>query len=199
VALSDRTKDNMSGPIVTMLGELPHWLLPLATASPMAVVNNVAFVFRILSFAVFAPLLFLAFLDITAYVIARTLQAPTDRQRTLVPVVAVTTDSDKHAKLDSLDPNSGSTVSHLGRPPAHGEPISVFHFAANEALSGVGLFSPAPSRPPSPTISRLTLSPHPSDAAVLGEGAVETGVVHDGNDVLRRRTGTQVPIDADHQ
>jgi len=184
--------------IVIVYRRFPHWLLSAITASPLPAVNNVAFVFRILAFAIFAPLLLLAFLDITAYVIARTLQAPADRQRAPVPGVAITNISGKYPQDASDFSTPGATVSHLGRPPAHGEPVSFFHFATDEALSGVGLFSPAPSRPPSPSVSRLSpstgLSP-PIDDASLGREPGEIEIAHEQGEVLRRRTGVQAPLD----
>lgn len=103
--------------------------------------------------------------DVTAYVIARTLHAPKDKPRTPASVSAVPAVSSQSSR-DTTDtvpsrPSSlsrgTSALSVHGRPPAHGEPAWFTFPAADEKLSGVGVFSPPITRSPSPSNDRPSM------------------------------------------
>jgi len=109
------------------------------------IVEKISFAFRLLTFVILAPLILIGILDITAYVIARTLRAPKDRQRPALIVTPETTTS------SSSGERTASISSIHGRTPAHGEPLWFTFPAADEKLSGVGIFSPPISRAPTPS------------------------------------------------
>jgi len=100
-------------------------------------------VFRCLSYALIAPIIFLVALDIVAYVIARTIGAPSHPPP---PVVHVT--SETNQAKDSA--GGGSSTAIIPDFPM------TYNAASGEAneLSGVGQFSPPITRPSSPTHDR---------------------------------------------
>lgn len=59
------------------------------------------------------------------------------------------------------------------------------YFVSDLELSGVGVFSPATSRPPSPSVSRRVLEPEVTSTLFLRDTDLDDGDVH-----LRRRNKT---------
>ncbi|KAJ6587113.1 hypothetical protein DFH09DRAFT_246174 [Mycena vulgaris] len=151
------------------------------TDYPHSWVSRIAYTARVLAILLILPIVVLTLLDITSYGIARTLgviddvKASTSDKQTIhnkIPLVHVyeppspdsgsfiATDSD-HETLAQSDFSSTDTL-----PPlsifTHSRPPSLPHayFTSEEnslKLSGVGVFSPAASRPPSPTLTRRSL------------------------------------------
>jgi len=153
----------MAGPIMSILDQLSYAILH--SVSPSDLVSKIAFGFRLLSFAILAPLIALGLMDVTAYVIARTLHAPKDKPRTpasvsAVPAVSSQPSRDTTDTVPSRPPSLSRGTSALsvhGRPPAHGEPAWFTFPAADEKLSGVGVFSPPITRSPSPSNDRPSI------------------------------------------
>ncbi|EPQ57306.1 hypothetical protein GLOTRDRAFT_127665 [Gloeophyllum trabeum ATCC 11539] len=155
------------------------WYLEyLVYYDPASWVGKAASTFRILAFLAIAPFVLLTLLDVTSYVIARTLGVVDDTK-------ASTSDSDKPESMlkDSNPTILVSDESHqaLSESDSGMDPISLrehrghntrFNLSRNKPdlempkayfvtptedsmkLSGVGVFSPAGSRPSSPTIDR---------------------------------------------
>jgi len=147
-------------------------------------VARIAYAARILAILVSLPLLILGLLDIASYGVARTLgviddvKASTSDKSTVhntskseaQPVIYVQSvtspssdsmfsDSDResftdHSTHDVLSPLSASLYTGESQPP-------IFYASAGEEhnlkLSGVDVFSPAASQPPSPTLTRQQL------------------------------------------
>ncbi|KAF8973097.1 hypothetical protein BDZ97DRAFT_1912676 [Flammula alnicola] len=154
---------------------------------PNSWVAKIAYSFRILAILVSLPIVILGLLDIASYGIARTLgviddvKASTSDKSTIhaepqrPPSIQINgtsspssdsaySDSDRESLIDHAlhnrlrSPLSDSTsetydTSQLSQP-------SVFYVGEDNSfkLSGVGVFSPAASQPPSPTISRQHLT-----------------------------------------
>ncbi|KAF7315483.1 hypothetical protein MIND_00063500 [Mycena indigotica] len=154
------------------------------TDQPTSWISHTAYVCRILAILLIIPFLLLILVDIVSYGIARTLgvidltDASTSDNKTIhgtgkgkgrVPVVqimpsspdAMTTVTKTEGRpalqcdispLDTLPPLNMENASPSQEAYFTSEPNSL-------KLSGVGLFSPAASRPPSPTITRKSLPP----------------------------------------
>jgi len=133
------------------------------------------------------PIVILALLDISSYGIARTLgviddvkastsDIATHRLTLNAPLIQVSSQSD--SPLSESDHDSGSPTEQRQQPgdftPASStaqDPLSPSYLGAshpqafyasegeNLKLSGVGVFSPATSRPPSPVLIRRSLQP----------------------------------------
>ncbi|KAJ7091191.1 hypothetical protein C8R44DRAFT_891591 [Mycena epipterygia] len=146
------------------------------TDYPNSWVSRIAYTSRVLAILLILPILVLTLLDIASYGIARTLgviddvKASTSDKETIhnkIPLVQIyeagtpssATESDQDTLLDRSQSNFGSSATL--------PPLSIFtpshpraYFTSEEnslKLSGVGVFSPAASRPPSPTITRRNL------------------------------------------
>ncbi|PPQ68428.1 hypothetical protein CVT24_004849 [Panaeolus cyanescens] len=134
-------------------------------------VARIAYSCRILAFLISLPIIILGLLDIASYGIARTLGVIDDVKASTSDKVAVDipptirVDAPDSLSGDSLDSSwisdgfgSGSGSTSTGQLSALSEATKPDVFYAEEdnnlKLSGVGVFSPAASQPPSPTISR---------------------------------------------
>jgi len=136
---------------------------------PDSAVAKIAYTFRLLAILLIMPVLILILLDVSAYVLARTLGVVDD-------VKASTSDKGTvhlphEIRQPPLDTSLGG--SKLGAPaddnvvalavssPENESNTPVFYAGgddqSNLQLSGVGVFSPAESTPPSPTITRNQL------------------------------------------
>ncbi|KAI0055162.1 hypothetical protein BV25DRAFT_1843152 [Artomyces pyxidatus] len=105
-------------------------------------VASTASTFRVLAILTILPGILLTLLDVTSYVIARTLGDPT-----------------------------ASTSVPPPETPAPAPPRIVVHpFDGEERLAGVGVFSPAASQPGSPTLSRA--APRGDETEGEGEGSL---------------------------
>ncbi|KAJ6594108.1 hypothetical protein B0H19DRAFT_1093828 [Mycena capillaripes] len=157
------------------------------TDHPNSWVSRVAYTSRVLAILLILPIVVLTLLDLASYGIARSLgviddvKASTSDKETIhnkIPLVRVShaaspspasssfiaTDSEPDTLLDHTDGLSSSDFSRsdtlprldLHIMPSH--PHAYFTSGENSLkLSGVGVFSPAASRPPSPTITRRHL------------------------------------------
>jgi len=163
---------------------------------PSSWVTKVAYSFRVLAFLLILPVLILTLLDITSYVIARTLG--------IVDVVKASTSDQPVVTAEDTPSILVEDTSSEGSPPAeqdrHASPAHRQHntemgtvqeemkpqafFAGEEdlQLSSVGVLSPSPSQPSSPILLGDKLS---------GEGGVmkDDDVRDTQNEdiVLRRR------------
>ena len=95
----------------------------------------------------------------------------TEMHEASVPTVFVTDESASNATLasETTSPRPDSTDHN-----AHNTEDSFFNAGVSEKLSGVGVFSPAASRPASPTIERRRLG-DPSWQNSLGASSSESG------------------------
>ncbi|CCM01139.1 uncharacterized protein FIBRA_03187 [Fibroporia radiculosa] len=133
-------------------------------------VYSVASTFRVLAFTIIVPFVLLTLLDVASYVIARTLGVIDETKASTSETVAgEAPTAEKSAALRS-------TPAYLTVPP-----LAYFRNPLEEGnprLSGVGMFSPTPSQPPSPTMSRRELSQHmhnvPEKKPDHGRGPYET-------------------------
>ncbi|KAK7472726.1 hypothetical protein VKT23_000836 [Stygiomarasmius scandens] len=157
----------------------------LVNYQPNSLVAKIAYSFRIFAILLIMPITILALLDISSYVIARTLgvvddvrASTSDRQ-----TVHTTTDStpiiriqEPSIHIESISSESSSPASESRSNPKlfmfdssqsslnvttpdGSSPLEYFTSEENNLkLSGVGVFSPASSQPPSPTISRRSLA-----------------------------------------
>ncbi|TFK54140.1 hypothetical protein OE88DRAFT_1711090 [Heliocybe sulcata] len=152
---------------------------------PTSWVGKAASTFRILAFMALAPFILLTLLDVTSYVIARTLGVVDDTKASTsdsnntesmlkdsTPTILVNDDSQQTLSEDDSGTESSSNREHsthntrtkLLRKRAGLElPQAYFVTPTEESmkLSGVGVFSPAGSRPSSPTIDRRQKGPLP--------------------------------------
>lgn len=136
-------------------------------------VAKISSTIRVLAFLFILPLALLGMLDISSYVIARTLgvvdvakASTTDKPvipRLTIPAIHIEDTSSSSGLTDSAV--STADGSNAGTPPDLGDVTAVEDepndlsglddsLFSNERLSGVGVFSPATSRPSSPTLSR---------------------------------------------
>ncbi|KAF9469939.1 hypothetical protein BDZ94DRAFT_1279049 [Collybia nuda] len=150
-----------------------YYILYLWDYQPNSWVARTAYTCRFLAIIVSLPIIVLALLDISSYGIARTLGVIDDVKASTsdIPVIQIdkssTSQSESpcnHSRLESttstddniipLDRYSQSQTLHLGIS----QPQTFYASEDNNLrLSGVGVFSPAASRPASPTISRRNL------------------------------------------
>ncbi|KAH8071909.1 hypothetical protein BXZ70DRAFT_964266 [Cristinia sonorae] len=152
---------------------------------PNSWVASAANTFRILSLLMFAPVFILTLIDVISYVIARTLGVIDDTKASTSEVqhdtssISPNTSSTSptilnpctgippliHVQDDSpTSPTAGGEHEDSDKTPMSSPPPTYFHStmesAGNLKLSGVDMFSPAPSQPPSPTLSRKDLAAH---------------------------------------
>lgn len=153
----------LSAPVVLWQSYVEH----LWHYQPGSWVHSAASSFRILAFLVIAPFILLTLLDVTSYVIARTLGVIDDTKASTSE-----TGSASEIGTPSIVIQHDTAPNTLSAPTT--TPSSSFfrHPLVEEGnlkLSGVGMFSPAPSQPPSPTMSRRELTTHmhnvPEEAA----------------------------------
>ncbi|KIP08394.1 hypothetical protein PHLGIDRAFT_117264 [Phlebiopsis gigantea 11061_1 CR5-6] len=155
-------------------------------------VGRTASAFRVLALLLIMPLAVLAMLDIASYVIARTLGVIDATKASTSGVAAHDGVPAIHVSAPAAAETEGETESALFRdnPVAEGNP----------RLAGVDAFSPAPSQPPSPTISRRDSILHgqhqlglrPMTAAHQGdEGEVGFPKLEDGAEGIQMRRKTR--------
>ncbi|KAJ7287850.1 hypothetical protein C8J57DRAFT_1496262 [Mycena rebaudengoi] len=139
------------------------------TDYPNSWISRIAYTSRVLAILFILPIVILTLLDLASYGIARTLgviddvKASTSDKETIhnkVPLVQVldasTPASSSPSDADTLLPSEYNSSTDTLPPPSH--PHAYFMSEENSLkLSGVGVFSPAASRPPSPTITRRNL------------------------------------------
>jgi hypothetical protein len=144
------------------------YLNNLVRYSSTSWVARIASTFRILAFLVIVPLAFLASLDIASYVIARTLGVIDDSKASTsdnATIHKTSSSSDEElpsivVSTDPLTPTSETSsfranISSREKLALSPDAMPNEYFAADEnGLSGAGIFSPATSQPPSPTMSR---------------------------------------------
>ncbi|KAJ4477012.1 hypothetical protein C8J55DRAFT_95508 [Lentinula edodes] len=173
---------------------------------PNSVVAKAAYSFKVLALALLLPILILILLDITSYTIARTLgvvdivKASTSDKQTMYPrreppsihireasVDRSNEDSAQKTKVNlrshffTLDSDSSQSIAVLDSLSAPSDVRLTEYFTSednNLELSGVGVFSPATSRPPSPTTSRRKLEPEIHSTLSLHEFEIDDGSAH---------------------
>ncbi|KAG7098739.1 hypothetical protein E1B28_000649 [Marasmius oreades] len=180
---------------------------------PESNVARVASVFRILALVLILPILVLSLLDVSSYVIARTLgivddvKASTSDRKTLhtmhpppsIRVDSPKTDDTMIASSTTVLVGGGGTPqslalassqSSLAAPEATSPDASPPEYFTSEGnnlkLSGFDVFSPAPSQPPSPTLSRQQLPP---DLQMSPVYQVPQDQLEDGIHFRRRKRG----------
>ncbi|KAH7929816.1 hypothetical protein BV22DRAFT_1028992 [Leucogyrophana mollusca] len=171
---------------------------------PGSWVGRVASSFRIFAFILVLPVVILTLLDVTSYVIARTLGVVEDvKASTSDNPVMVAADTPSILVQDLSSPSYSEDVSSADEELLKGaqghdtgsqlsdataddlRPQAFFAGEEDVQLSGVGVFSPAASQPSSPVLSRLKLSGlDPGVEGVSGDidGSQDEGIV------LRKRT-----------
>ncbi|KAJ7859711.1 hypothetical protein B0H13DRAFT_2204890 [Mycena leptocephala] len=145
------------------------------TDHPNSWVSRIAYTSRVFAILLILPLLILTLLDLASYGIARTLgviddvKASTSDKETIhnkIPVVRIqcapSTPSPDSASLIATDSEQDTLTSSTDTDTLpqleSSHPHAYFTSGENSLkLSGVGVFSPAASRPPSPTITRRHL------------------------------------------
>jgi len=141
-------------------------------------VHSFAKSFRIMAWLVIVPFALFIMLDVASYIIARTLgviddtKASTSDNASVLEAYDNSRDSNTPSIVIQPDPSSipiphggdslENLVLHHEEPQAFGE--------GNLKLSGVGVFSPAASRPSSPIIERKLLSRSLSEVEGENEG-----------------------------
>ncbi|KAF9233328.1 hypothetical protein BU15DRAFT_80219 [Melanogaster broomeanus] len=175
-------------------------------------VGRTASCFRILAVILVLPVVILTLLDVTSYVIARTLGIVDDVKASTsdnadgttqsIPVPAslipATTPTPGRSSEDDLAPEEeeAQAPSAAAGHPDHNaaaravvdgaiSPQAFFAGEEDMLLSGVGVFSPAVSVPPSPPLSRTKLRTLDSGAVVAKDG--EVTLKDNEGIVLRRR------------
>ncbi|KDQ57801.1 hypothetical protein JAAARDRAFT_35491 [Jaapia argillacea MUCL 33604] len=142
-------------------------------------VDKTASTFRVLAFLLVSPFMILTLLDVASYLIARTLGVIDDTKASTsdttekteamlkhsTPTILVqdesstpASESETNFDLRPSSYNAHNTADQLHMNAAPEEPKAYFVTPTEESmkLSGVGVFSPAASRSPSPTIERRT-------------------------------------------
>lgn len=132
-------------------------------------VGRIAYASRAMAFVLCLPTLILGLLDVASYVIARTLGIVDD-------VKASTSDqvSQVQSPVVHIEPAESGARSTIREKPAFTvdsasedndgtpQPQEFFATEKNLKLSGVGILSPAATRPPSPVLMRKNLNEEPS-------------------------------------
>ncbi|PCH43619.1 hypothetical protein WOLCODRAFT_164590 [Wolfiporia cocos MD-104 SS10] len=130
----------------------------LCNYAPGSWVYKTASTFRVLAVATILPFVLLTLLDVTSYVIARTLGVIDD---TKAATSAPEPEPEPAAEAPPIvvQPAPQAAPLAMMTPPAtyFRNPLEE---EGNLRLSGVGMFSPAPSQPPSPTLARRELGAH---------------------------------------
>ncbi|KAI0031742.1 hypothetical protein K488DRAFT_86530 [Vararia minispora EC-137] len=149
----------MAKAVVTFLQWYADTLVHYA---PDSWVASTASTFRVLAFLTILPVILLTLLDVTSYVIARTLGDPTaSTSARFVPLPP--SPPPERANADARPPPPTIVVGPAS-PTAHSRPA--------DELAGVGVFSPAGSAPSSPVLGRKPL-------ALPTEGSVQEGADED--------------------
>ncbi|KAF9222746.1 hypothetical protein BS17DRAFT_783330 [Gyrodon lividus] len=172
---------------------------------PGSWVGRTASAFRILAVILVLPVVVLTLLDVTSYVIARTLgvvddvkASTSDSTNETIPIPvpsafiqdtslarasADLAPEENHQTQSAACHQGHNTAADLEDLQASDDSIRPQAFFAGEEdlqLSGVGVFSPAASTPPSPLFSRMKL--HTFDS-----GVVRVGEVNDDEGIVLRR------------
>jgi len=200
--------------------QLWFWYIEyLCRPAPGSWVSSVASTLRILAVVLIAPFVLLTLLDVTSYVIARTLgvvdstkASTSDKHAPHTPGAAdsVALHTPATASGDADGTRKGHRQGPQGRlkldvqdvlhQPLYDSPPSFFFSPSEEKLSGAGLFSPVASRPASPPVERRPRhqkgdSSAPSTSTSSPSDAesfimMERDVnVREANAILRRRGG----------
>ncbi|KAI0789111.1 hypothetical protein C8Q75DRAFT_703073, partial [Abortiporus biennis] len=143
-------------------------------------VNSIASYFRILAFLLIAPFVLLTLLDVVSYIIARTLGVIDDTKASTsyIEVLPESSSPSVGSEAPSIliqDESSSDSVSMKDGgeiTPMRQQSVGFPGEGGNLKLSGVGVFSPAPSQPPSPTLSRKDLSLHMSHQVPRKEDSI---------------------------
>ncbi|KAH9935527.1 uncharacterized protein B0H18DRAFT_415449 [Fomitopsis serialis] len=126
--------------------------------TPGSWVDSAAWTFRMLAFLSILPFAILTLLDVTSYVIARTLGVIDDTKASTSETGSVPTGADTPTIVIQPESPPPTKTTMTSPPPTYFR--GPLEEEGNLELSGVGMFSPVPSQPPSPTISRRELSSH---------------------------------------
>lgn len=171
---------------------------------PGSWVSQVAYSFRILAFLLILPVVILTLLDITSYVIARTLGIVDDVKASTSDQTVVTAEGtpsilvEDTSSEESFPAEQGSYISSVHRQYNTGmrsvvvqEETKLQAFFTGEEdlqLSSVGVLSPSPSQPSSPVL------PHEN---LPGDGAMRMEDPRDAQDeaMILRRRGAQTKND----
>ncbi|KAH7888497.1 hypothetical protein F5I97DRAFT_706719 [Phlebopus sp. FC_14] len=174
---------------------------------PGSWVGRTASSFRILALLLVLPVVILTLLDVTSYVIARTLGIVDDVKASTsdnnideltqpVPTVLVQDTSTPQSLSEDATPeeaqrrcSAAHVVDNLTSHTADDiKPQAFFAGEGDLQLSGVGVFSPAASQPSSPVLSRKKFST--VESGIIGAGDVDVGTRDDGIFLRRRPQGT---------
>jgi hypothetical protein len=168
--------------------------------APTSWVATTAFLFRVLAYAAVSPIIVLTLLDITAYVIARTIGATSGKTKARVVTVSAgttpTISVSETTEVSTLDGSGASNGLGHGSQLSASYPSDSFHHTG-EALSGTGLFSPPQSRPGSPGVQRKR---HRSESITSGDinpaSILEVDENEDGSEKssLRKRNVGVAPL-----
>jgi hypothetical protein len=179
----------------TLLWE--YYLEYLWFYQPSSWVARTAYAFRVLAFLLILPITLLTLLDIASYVVARTLGVVDDVKAStsdakITPTIIVEDTSTANTSLSSS--STLVELSHHAKDQVAGvksdtlessQPDTYFTSEDNNLkLSGVGVFSPAASQPPSPTMTRRQLPNQ--DPWNLPDGKLASRIEEIGT--LRKRT-----------
>jgi len=151
------------------------YVLYLWNYEPSSWVGRIASLSRVLAILISFPIVVLALLDISSYGIARTLgviddvKASTSDRATLHQNIITPSLHIQEPGTPLSDSSSPYSDQRDTEHPLHIQQQQLFHLGVSQPstffasedhnlkLSGVGVFSPATSRAPSPTISRKNL------------------------------------------
>ncbi|KAG1832511.1 hypothetical protein EV424DRAFT_32131 [Suillus variegatus] len=172
---------------------------------PGSWVTQVAYSFRILAFLLILPVVVLTLLDITSYVIARTLGIVDDVKASTSDLPVVTAEGtpsvlvEDTSSEESFPAEQGSCISSVHRQHntdmkstgVQEEMKLQAYFTGEEdlRLSSVGVLSPSPSQPPSPVLPHENLSGE--------DGSMRMEDLRDAQDepMILRRRGAQAKSD----
>jgi len=142
-----------------------YYLNYLVNYEPNSAVAKIASFCRVLAILISLPIIILGLLDVSSYLIARTLGVIDDVKASTSDTATLhnTAQAVPSIHIEASSPSRDSSqYSDLQSPPEAPDASIPHPFYASEEqdlkLSGVGVFSPAASRPPSPTITRKELS-----------------------------------------
>ncbi|EPT05002.1 hypothetical protein FOMPIDRAFT_1156519 [Fomitopsis schrenkii] len=125
---------------------------------PSSWVGSAASTFRVLAFLSILPFVILTLLDVASYLIARTLGVIDDTKASTSETGGVPSEVDTPIIVVQPESPPPTQTTMTTPPPTYFR--GPMEEDGNLELSGVGMFSPAPSQPPSPTLSRRELSSH---------------------------------------
>jgi len=155
-----------------------QWVVFLKDPTPSSWVARLAFTFRFMAYAAVSPIIVLALLDIAAYMIARTIGAPSGKGRarqmvtvnheTTPPTIAITSSLD-NSEVSTRSNGHGTHDEDEGDDARLSPSYPADSFSnPGELLSGAGLFSPPQSRPGSPGVQRKR---HRSESVTSGDNS----------------------------